>query len=125
VPGAIPRGDTRYRGLVSVDGGSGSAKVLDWGPSHAVVSVEGATPGALLRYDMNYDPSWSANGVPALAQDGLVAAPLRGGSERVELRYFPRTFRFSVPLCLLTLLACLWQSRWNRFLRRIFRSKPE
>jgi hypothetical protein len=123
VPGAIPRGDPRYQGLVSVNDGAGTASVVDWGPSHAVVSVGGASPGSLLVYDMNFDPSWSANGVPALEHEGLVATRLRGGSEQVDLRYFPRTFRFSIPVCLLTLLACLWQSRWNRFLKRIFRSK--
>jgi hypothetical protein len=122
-PGVVPRGDRRYRGLASVNDDSGTATVADWGPSHAVVEVVGAARGSLLVYDMNFDPSWSANGKPALDEHGLVAARLAGGNERVELRYFPRTFRWSVPLALLTVLACVWQSRWNRFLMRIFRSK--
>lgn len=122
-PGAVPRGDRHYRGLAFVDDDTGTATVVDWGPSHAVVEVEGAARGSLLVYDMNYDPSWSANGEPALSERGLVAARLGGGRERVELRYFPRTFRWSVPVALLAVLACLWQSRWNRFLKRIFRSK--
>jgi hypothetical protein len=122
-PGAIPRGDSDYAGLAFIEGGRGTARVVDWGPSHAVVDVTDGTPGALLVYDMNHDPSWRANGAPALEHRGLVSARLRGGSERIELRYFPRTFRWSLPLFGLAVLGCLWQTRWNRFLITIFRSK--
>ncbi len=123
VPSALPREHPAYRGLTHVAAGGGSTKVASWGPNHAVVDVRDAAPGSLLVYDMNHDPSWSANGEPALVHRGLVAARLRGGAERIEFRYFPRTFRWSVPLCLLTLLGCIWPAGWNRFLGLIFRSK--
>jgi len=106
VSGAIPRDSRDYRGLAFVDG-PGSASVVDWTPNHAVVEVKGATPGSLLVYDMNYDPSWRADGKPALEEKGLVATRLAVGSGRVQFRYFPRTLAWSVPLALLTLLACL------------------
>jgi hypothetical protein len=123
VPSAIPRGAPDDAGLAYVEGGSGTARVTDWGPSHARVEVRGAPRGALLLYNMNHDPSWRANGEPAESERGLVAARLRGGDERVDFRYFPRSFALSLPLCLLTLIACLWPPGWNRFLRRIVRSK--
>ncbi|HEV8548231.1 MAG TPA: hypothetical protein VGQ57_04365, partial [Polyangiaceae bacterium] len=66
---------------------------------------------------------WRANGAVALAEQGLVATRLAGGSERVEFRYFPRTLRWSLPLWALTVLGAAWQPRWNRFLERIFRSR--
>jgi hypothetical protein len=123
VPSAVPRGAPDDRGLAWVHGDNGTARVTDWGPSHAVVEVTGAPAGATLLYNMNHDASWRANGEPALEAWGLVAARLHGGSERVEFRYFPRTLALSLPLCLLTLIACLWPPGWNRFLRRIVRSK--
>lgn len=106
VPSAIPVEAPDYRGLAFVDG-SGAARVVDWTPNHAVVEVTGATPGSLLVYDMNYDPSWRAGGKPALAVNGLVATRLAGGTERVEFRYFPRTLVWSLPLAALALLAGL------------------
>ena len=119
VPSAIPAEASEYRGLAFVFG-DGQARVTAWTPNHAVVEVSGARPGDLLFYDMNYDASWRANGEPALEQHGLVATRLTAGTERVTFRYFPRTLRFSVPLALLTLLACFWRpaSRLRTWLAR-------
>jgi hypothetical protein len=108
VPSAIPVEAPEYRGLAFVLG-EGQARVTEWTPNHAVVEVSGARAGELLVYDMNYDASWRADGEPALAARGLVATRLSAASERVTFRYFPRTLRFSVPLLLLTLLACFWR----------------
>jgi len=131
VPSAVPIESRQYRGLAFVDG-PGSATVVAWTPDHAVVDVKGAEPGALVVYDMNYDPSWRAAGKPALAAYGLVAARLSAGDERVEFRYFPRTFAFSLPLAALTLLACFVPSRFGALLhaalarlrRRFFDRNP-
>ena len=114
-PGAVPVEAPAYRGLAFVEGG-GRAQVTEWSPNHAVVEVQDARPGALAVYDMNFDESWSANGSPALEHDGLVAARLGARDQRVEFRYFPRTFRWSVPLALLTLFGCAWRPALTRAL---------
>jgi hypothetical protein len=121
VPGAIPAGVSEYRGLAFV-GGEGQARVTAWTPNHAEVAVSGARPGELLFYDMNYDASWRANGEPALDVDGLVATRLTAGSERVTFRYFPRTLRFSLPILLLTLLACFWRTESKKRLEARLRA---
>lgn len=112
VPSAVPVEAPEYRGLAFVLG-EGAARVTEWTPNHAVVEVSGAHPGDLLVYDMNYDASWRADGEPALDADGLVATRLTAAAERVTFRYFPRTLRFSLPLLLLTLLACFGRPAWR------------
>ena len=116
-PGAIAADAPNYRGLAFVAGEQGSAEVIDWSPNHADVRVAGAGPGALVVYDMNYDPSWRANGQPALEYQGMVAARLTGSEAQVSFRYFPRSFRVTIPLFLLTLLAVVfgWRGRLPRW----------
>jgi hypothetical protein len=92
-----------YRGEAFLLRGEGTAEVSEWTPNRAVVRVSGASPGALVAYNMNYDPSWSVDGGPALNENGLVAARLRGGDQTLHFSYFPRSFALSVPLFLLTL----------------------
>jgi hypothetical protein len=57
---------------------------------------------------MNYDPSWRANGEPALNYQGLVATRLTGDVAQVTFRYFPRTLRYSALLFLFTLGVAVW-----------------
>jgi hypothetical protein len=102
--GAIAADAPGYRGQVFVAEGEGVAEVVSWTPNSAEIRVAGASPGALIAYDMNYDPSWSVDGQPALNYRGLVAGHLRGASSTVTFRYFPRTLRYSLPILLLTLL---------------------
>lgn len=116
VPSAIPVDSHAYRGLAFVEG-AGSASVVEWTPNHALVDVKGARPGSLVVYDMNYDPSWRADGKPALDSNGLVAARLGAADGRVEFRYFPRTLVWSLPLTALTLLACLVRPGFGALLR--------
>jgi hypothetical protein len=106
-PSALAADAPGYRGPAYVEGG-GSAQITDWSPDHADVAVSGAGANALVVYNMNYDPSWRANGEPALDYDGLVAARLSGAAKRVTFRYFPRSFRFSLPLFLVTLAGVVW-----------------
>jgi hypothetical protein len=117
-----------YVGPVSVEG-DGTARVVRFTPNHALVEVKGARPGDLVVYNMNYDASWRANGEPALDVRGLVAARLTAGVSEVSFRYFPRTLAVSVPLCLLTLLGCLWGPRFGRWsgpaLSRLRRRFPD
>jgi hypothetical protein len=69
-----------------------------------VIEVRGATPGTLLVYNMNHDPSFRANGEPALEWNGVNAKRLESVNERVEFSYFPRTLRYSWLLSLLTIV---------------------
>lgn len=106
-----------YRGNVYIDDGPGTAELSDWSPNRAEVRVSGARAGALLVYNMNFDPSWRANGEPALDHHGLVATRLEGGETEIRFRYFPRTFRYSLPLFFFTLAGCVLALRnksWPR-----------
>jgi hypothetical protein len=130
-PSVVPVEDPAYVGPVSVEG-VGTARVLRFTPNHALVEVSGARAGDVVVYNMNHDASWRANGEPALAVRGLVAARVAAGTTQVSFRYFPRTLAASVPLCLLTLLACLWRPggaarlgpAWERLRRRFADRKP-
>ncbi len=111
VPGALASDTRDYPGLAYVADGTGSAEVVEWTPNRAVVEVRGATPGALLVYNMNYDPSFRANGAPALEWHGVNATRLDSVNERVEFSYFPRTLRYSWLFPLFTLAALGASSR--------------
>jgi hypothetical protein len=102
-PGAVAAESPNYRGRVYIADGAGTAQISDWSPNHADVRVAGASAGALLVYNMNYDASWRANGEPAIDYQGLVATRLTGDVEQVTFRYFPRTLRYSWLLFVLTL----------------------
>jgi hypothetical protein len=120
--GAIAADARGYRGQSFVSNGPGTAEILEWTPNRAVVRVEGARPGALLAYNMNYDPSWRANGEPATQIEGLVAYRLSGTDEVVTFSYFPRTLKFSVPLALLTLVLLFGHERLRRLLQNARRT---
>jgi hypothetical protein len=121
VPGAIAADAPNYRGSAYVADGEGRAEVVDWSPNRAVVRVTGAKPGALVVYNMNADPSWTANGAPALDVNGAVAAHLPPGNE-LRFSYFPRSMKLALPLCLATIVFMVWSRR--RALR-LPTSKPE
>jgi hypothetical protein len=105
-----------YRGMAWIDGDHGKARaeIVEWSPSRALVRVSGAPPGARLVYNMNFDPSWRANGRPALSHDKAVATVLAGGESSVEFRYFPRTLAWSLPIFGLTVAAALGVPPWLR-----------
>ena len=94
--------------------GSGQAEVIEWSPNRAVVSVREASPGALLVYNMNYDPSWRADGDYAIEHASAVATRLTAAEQTVEFHYFPRTFKWSLPLFGLTLGLCVGVPLWWR-----------
>ena len=110
-PAAVAADAPGYRGRVYIEGGAGTAEISDWSPNRAEVRVAGAGAGALLVYNMNFDPSWRANGKSAIEYRGLVATRLEGDVAQVTFRYFPRTLRFTIPLFLLTLAGSLWVLR--------------
>ena len=81
----------------------GKAEVIDWSPNRAVVKLSGVPAGATVVYNMNWDPSWEANGAQAESYKDAVAVTAREGVETVEFRYVPRTLKYSLPLVALTL----------------------
>jgi hypothetical protein len=112
VPGSLRKGargieDADYRGPAWVDGGPGSAELEVWSPNRAVLRYRGAQLGSLLVYNMNFDPSWRANGEPALEHEHALAVRLEQAEGTVEFRYVPRTLRYSLWLPGLTLVGCL------------------
>jgi len=126
-PGAIAKESPNYRGLAWVAEGSGEARVIEWTTNRALVEVTGASAGAVVAYDMNYDSSWRAGGEPALDYAGVVAGRLAPGSSRIEFRYRPRTLPGSLLLFAATLGACFFRRRHAAWLRaawaqaRVFR----
>lgn len=109
--GARGADEPGYPGRAYLAEGPGRAEVVDWSPNRAVVRYQGAIPGALLVYNMNFDPSWRADGRPALSHGDAVAVRLSDASGSVEFRYVPRTLKYSLWLPALTLAACLLGTR--------------
>ncbi len=121
VPLSLRRGaraveDADYRGEAFVVDGPGSAEVEAWSPNRARVRYRDAQPGSLLVYNMNFDPSWRADGEPAVNHEDAVAARLPQADGVLEFRYVPRTLRVSLWLPPLTLVGCvaLWRVRFGR-----------
>ena len=63
-----------------------------------VVDVDGADPGALLVYNMNFDEGWRSDAGRVVAHGNAVATPVPAGSARVTLRYRPPNLGLGV-LC--------------------------
>lgn len=112
--GAIATGAPEYRGEAYVVNGTGDARVASWTPNGAVIEVKNASSDATLVYNMNFDPSWRANGAPAIEWAHAVAAPLIGGDQRIELRYRPRTLWAGLALAAAGLAAGLVAFRTRR-----------
>ncbi len=103
--GAIARGLPGYRGEAYIADGPGTASIVEWSPSHAVFQYDGATPGTMLVYNMNWDPAWDANGAPAPEVAHAVAGTLPNAKGRMTFRYRPRTIGPGLLVFFATLLA--------------------
>jgi len=99
--GARPVGAADYHGEAWLSG-PGSAKVVEWSPNHVVVDVEGAEPGALLVYNMNFDEGWRSDAGRVVSQNNAPATPVPAGSSRVTLRYRPPNLGLGVLVAALT-----------------------
>jgi hypothetical protein len=104
--GAVASDDPAYKGEAYVVEGSGEAKVVAWTPNTAEIEVTGATPGAVLVYNMNFEPSWRANGAPAIEYRHAVATRIESPSQRIRFSYYPRTLNASIGVFLLTSFLC-------------------
>jgi hypothetical protein len=123
-PGAIAKESPEYLGLAWVAEGSGQARVVEWTTNRAVVEVNGASDGAIVAYDMNWDSSWRADGRRALDAGGVVAGRLSPGKRRIEFSYFPRTLYGSIPLFFATVAACFWRRHYGPPLLAALRRSP-
>jgi hypothetical protein len=102
---AAARGAPEYRGETYISDGAGEAKMVSWTPNSATVDVSGASPGALVVYNQNADPGWSADGRRAVEWRQLVAAPVPpGGNGRIVFRYYPRGLNLGLALAFVTAL---------------------
>jgi hypothetical protein len=104
--GAIASDDPSYKGEAYVLEGSGEARTVAWTPNSAEIEVRNATPGAILVYNMNYEPSWRANDAPAIEYRHAVAARISAPSQRIKFSYYPRTLNASIVVFLITCFAC-------------------
>lgn len=120
--GAIGADAPNYRGRAYIASGTGTAEVVDWSPNRAVVQIKGATENALVVYNMNYDPSWRADGKPAENYANAVSTRVSAGDQRIVFRYFPRTLKWSLPVCFFTLASCIAGPLWWRRRKRRARS---
>jgi hypothetical protein len=117
---AIPKGSPAYRGEAHIEQGTGEAHIVRWTPNSATVEVSGASAGALVVYNQNWDPSWKADGRPALESDHLVAAPApAGGSGRIVFRYYPRWLNAGLGIFLLTALLAFGAPRAPQLMRKL------
>ncbi len=130
VPGAIPVGDARYRGDAYLVGEgavtAGNAHVGAWTPNTATVTYDHAGPQTLLVYNMNYDPSWKANGVPAVDYNGAAATPIAPGSGIVRFTYYPRMLNWGLLTWAVTVFFAFGAprlARWRRAAPGFPRSK--
>jgi hypothetical protein len=114
--GARPVTAPDYHGeaYVALDDGrpAGKASVTAWSPNHAVIDVEGAEPGALVVYNMNYDEGWHSDAGPvAPFHDVLAVRVPQGGNARVTLSYRPPYLGAGLLLGALAVVALLWLHR--------------
>ncbi len=115
--GAIASEDASYKGEVYFVEGTGEAKIVAWTPNSATVEVKNASPGAFLVYNMNFEPSWRANGAPAIEYRHAVAARVDSPSQRIKFSYYPRTLNASIGVFLVTCFACFGVGPARRWLR--------
>lgn len=117
--GAIAKGNAAYRGEAYVVNGKGDAVVSKWSPNTATVEYANVTgEGAILVYNMNWDPNWSANGDPAWENAHAVAIPVKPGSGRVVFSYYPRIMNKSLLIFAFTVFGAFFAPRilvraWN------------
>jgi len=87
--GAISRSKKNYKGEAYFREGSGTAEVVSFTPNTAEVRYEGATPDAVLVYNMNYHLGWFANDEPALDTRHAVGFRVKESSGTVRFHYRP------------------------------------
>jgi hypothetical protein len=101
--GAIASGEPGYVGEAYLADGPGRARVVSFSTNSAIVEYEGALAGSTLVYNMNFDPSWRANGAPAKEHAHAVSTTVSSAAGRVTFRYYPRTLNAALLVFAATL----------------------
>ncbi len=113
VPGAIAQGAGGYRGEAylasdTVRQAPGTARVTSFTPNTATLHYEGAVPGSMLVYNMNYDPSWRTNVGPVVSYRGAAAVVVTDAAGDVRFSYYPRALNGGLALFAIT-AALVWR----------------
>jgi hypothetical protein len=111
--GARPVSAPDYHGEVYVVG-EGKAQVVKWSPNRMIAEVEGAAPGALLVYNMNFDDGWRSDAGPVVSYHDALAVQLPAASGRVTFRYRPPYLGTGVLVAALAVGALVWLRRRER-----------
>lgn len=112
--GALARTDKQYRGEVFFAEGQGTAKITGRTFNTATIHVDGASEGALLVFNMNFDEGWSTSVGTRVNQDNRIAIRLPAGTHDVKLGYRSPGFVSGFVIGLATLLACVFLVRRER-----------
>jgi len=103
--GAYGSDEPDYRGeAYVVERGPSAATVVSFTPGEVEVRVEGAQAGDHLVLNQNWDPGWTADGLPSVALKDAVSTVLPAGASSVVFRYRPPLFGLGLATCALTLL---------------------
>jgi len=92
-----------YHGEAYVDGRSDGARITEWSPNHAVITLSGAVAGDTVVYNTNYDGGWRSDAGPVIDHDGTVATRLTEPRASVTFTYRAPYFGLGVAACLLCL----------------------
>lgn len=82
-------------------------------PGHIIVHTQ-TVKNNLLVINQSYDSGWRAQGQQTVNADGLLAAPVPAGANRIEFIYSPLILSWALGFCLLGLvLGLAWISVWR------------
>ena len=104
--GAYGANDPDYRGeAYVVERPAGAATVTSFTPNEVKIHLEGVEAGDHVVLNQNWDPGWTADGVPTVAWHDATAIVLSSARPSVTFRYRPRTLLLGLAACAFTLLA--------------------
>jgi hypothetical protein len=114
---AVPFFSPRYRGEAYLEGTTGEVRIEHFSPNRVSVHVRSASRGTLV-WNQNYDGGWrwKRGDVEGRgAYNGLLAAEVEPGAQRVVFTYLPRSFIVGLCVTLLAIAGALvWVGvRWT------------
>jgi hypothetical protein len=113
--GAFGYDEPDYRGeAYVVERPASAVRAVSFTPNEVTVQVQGAQPGDHLVLDQNWDPGWTANGVPAVALRDAVSTVLPSTEGTVVFRYRPPRLALGLALFVLTAIGVLVAWRRSR-----------
>jgi hypothetical protein len=120
--GAINKSRKNYKGEAYFAEGTGKAEVVKFTPNSAEVRFEGAVPGELLMYNMNYHPGWLANGKPAIEARNAVGIRVPESSGTMRFVYRPPGLTAGLSIGALFVLVVFY-ARYGASLQRRYRER--